>query len=168
MRFTGNQIEVHMSSGPTYPPIILTVNEFIPKDEHFLALSYAPPNVNTPTPKLEQVYAPPFGLPDNKGKGGLKKNCREHIKEIIKHERASCEAVCGDVSPLAWEIYNAVHRYRLSKDKLGNVRQLVAHQVTGTDFNSVETFTQGHEALCHALLHEPNHYFHKGLSQESD
>jgi hypothetical protein len=129
MKVTGNKIELHMSSGPTYPPIVLTVHEFIPANKEFLALSYAPPNVNNPTPALEQVYAPPFGLLEDNSRNKLRKSCREHIKAIIRQNRAACEARCGDVAPLSWEIHKIVHHYRLSQSTLRNVRQLSSPEI---------------------------------------
>jgi hypothetical protein len=76
-------------------------------------------------PKLERIYAPPLGLCDNKDDIRLREGCQDHIKSLIKHTEFSRDATNGDAAPLAWEVYEAVNRYKKSRRMLGDVRQTI-------------------------------------------
>jgi hypothetical protein len=125
--FTDNQIEVHISSGPNYPPIRVIVHEFIPANNELLAVHCAPPDISDPKPSIEEVYAPPFGLIDNNGKDRdkLRRSCREHIKVMIEHSQVFPTAASGNSAPLSCEIYEVVNRYGQSKRISGNVRSAI-------------------------------------------
>ena len=109
--------------------MILTVYEFVPKNDDFLFLYWAPPELNSPMPDLERIYAPPLGLLDNKRDNNnehdnkLRDSCLDHIKSLIKSSQFSKDATNGDAAPVAWEVYEAVDRFRKSRRMLGNVRQ---------------------------------------------
>jgi len=101
----------------------LTVHEFVPKNDDFLFLYWAPPELNSPMPDLERIYAPPLGLFENKHGCKLRDICQDHFKFLIKHSQFSKDATNGDAAPVAWEVYEAVDRFRKSQRILGNVRQ---------------------------------------------
>jgi hypothetical protein len=102
-----------------YPSIILTVYEFVPKNDDFLFLYWAPPELNSLMPELERIYAPPLGLYEDKPENKLRDICQDHIKSIIRSSQFSKDATNGDAAPVAWEVYEVVDRFRKSR----NVRQ---------------------------------------------
>jgi hypothetical protein len=130
--FTTNRITVYMSAGPGYPPMRITSYEFLLKTNRardFLSLYYAPANVHTSAPTLEQVCAPPLGLKEGKDDSKLRDSCEEHISGITEHSRFSKEATDGDASLLSRKVYEAVARYRNSRATLGNVRQAISYDL---------------------------------------
>lgn len=114
-KFTNNTIEVDMSSGPIYDKLRLTITEFEPQNEDFLALNFVGPkdDTNSPYQRFIPSYAPPFGLHRTSAKE-LKTNCRHHIESIIEKERDIGEATRGDISIISWKIFEAVNNYRKS------------------------------------------------------
>jgi hypothetical protein len=97
----------------------LTVTEFRPLDEDFLALNIVDPEERTDDQRQRfiQSYAPLFGL-RNSNSEILKIACSEHIRAIIKREREFGEAVYGDISILSWKAFEAVNPYRRSSREL--------------------------------------------------
>jgi len=106
-----------MSSGPIYDKLRLTVTEFQPRNEDFLALNYVGPkdDTNDQCQTFIPSYAPPFGLHHTSAKE-LKTKCLDHIISIIGRERDIGEATRGDISIMSWKIFEAVNNYRKSNE----------------------------------------------------
>jgi hypothetical protein len=113
--FTDNKIEIEISSGPDYPPIRLTVCEFVPKNREFLFLKYVETTNDTGKKcyKFTESFAPPLGL-DRDDLVDLREKCKSHVSSIIDRERDIGEATRGDTSMLSWEVFEAINRYRRS------------------------------------------------------
>jgi hypothetical protein len=120
--FTRKTIEVDVSCGPIYENLRLTVTEFLPRNEDFLALNFVGPkdDANGQCQRFIPSYAPPFGLHRTSAKE-LKKKCRNHIMSIIEMERDIGEATRGDISIVTWKIFEAVNNYRKSNVYSPNV-----------------------------------------------
>jgi hypothetical protein len=121
-KFTNNTIEVDMSSGPEYDNMHLTVTEFEPKNEDFLAFNLVGPkdDTNNHSQRFIPSYAPPFGLHRASTKE-LKSKCLDHIKSIIQKERDIGEATRGDISIISWKVYEAINNYRKSNGRNSDV-----------------------------------------------
>jgi hypothetical protein len=74
-------------------------------------------------PDLERIYAPPLGLFENKHDSKLRVICQDHFKSLIRHSQFSKDATNGDAAPVAWEVYEAIDRFRKSRRILESVRQ---------------------------------------------
>jgi hypothetical protein len=123
--FTENTFAVQMSSGPDYPVIDLMATEFRPLKPDFLDFEYVISDENTGDglQTFFKSYAPPIGLKGVDPRH-LRKICQDHIKSIINRERSVGEASYGDTSIIAWEIFEALNRYRRSNPENGNVSHL--------------------------------------------
>ena len=119
--FTLNQIDVEVSSGSYYPPIILKVREFVPTTNDFLVSRYISPYVNKSMLKLEEHYNPPIGICKDDF-NDLKDKLRENIKQIIKLQRNPVERTSGYLSAISFDVLKAIYRFRSSESMLGNVR----------------------------------------------
>jgi hypothetical protein len=108
-------MEIEISSGPDYPPIRLTVHEFLPKNLEFLYLKYVGTTngAGEKCHKFTESFAPPLGI-DGDYLVDLRKKCKSHVNSIIDQERDIGEATRGDTSMLSWEIFEAINRYRRS------------------------------------------------------
>ena len=105
--FTDNSINILVSSGPRYPPIALSVNEFHPAKNEFLVI----PVVNLyDDSHVSLEYAPPYGLTEE-ATSGLEEKWLEHIEAIIHGGRYEGEWEYGDTSKMSWKIYTAIYEY---------------------------------------------------------
>jgi hypothetical protein len=116
--FTGNRIEVEMSSGPEYPTFTLMAREFLPSDSAlnsgFLALPYvAKKHTRESHHTFTHSYAPPLALYDPDS-NDLREKCSVHLKSIVERERDVGEATRGDTSMLSWKVFEAINHYRKS------------------------------------------------------
>jgi len=161
--FTNNIIEVEMSSGPEYEKIHISVTEFQPRNEEFLALNFVATQheKDGEYQRFIPSYAPPFGL-HGAGAKGLKNKCQDHIRSIIEKERHSGEAKRGDTSLISWNIFEAVNNYRKSGgcNNVSNQFSIYPRLFSYTDLGQEASPREGSNALCHVLLHEPNHHLH--------
>jgi len=120
--FTDNLIEVEMSSGPHYPIMHLTANEFKPLKHEVPSLDYLGPSTRAgdQSQSITISYSLPIGLYKNSRKD-LRVMCLNHIKSIIEQDRHVGEVTEGDISIISWRVFEAVNRYRKSSGGNGNV-----------------------------------------------
>jgi hypothetical protein len=124
-----------------YPPIILSVREFLPKKEEFLAVQRIDISAEHAVHDFSGVvrrYALPLALPST-GAILLKGKCRNHIKSVVSKNRdqTATQIEFGEMSMISWKVYLAIHRYSKSSESLVAVslysnlteRHLKAHWV---------------------------------------
>jgi hypothetical protein len=113
--FTDNCVQIHLSSGPTYPPIALSVREFRPFKEDFLAVHRNIPDSSNI--EEEQIfsfinrYSLPLALPATEVTA-LRKKCLHHIKAVISQDRNPGETGPGGMSFISWKVFAAIERYK--------------------------------------------------------
>lgn len=156
-----------MSSGPKYDIFHLTITEFRPRDEDFLAFNVVGPkdDGDSQSQRFIASYAPPFGLHRTSAKE-LKNKCLDHIKSIIEMERDIGEATRGDISMLSWQVFEVVNNYRKSKGHNGDVSNsfsIYSKLYLLTDTDQESSLEEGYNVLRHALFYEPGHHLHQGL-----
>lgn len=114
--FYDNEVEVEISSGPTYWPISLRVHEFQPANEEFLALSHIKTDDDgNLSSEFTRRYAPPFALPPI-GTEVLREKCLEHVETIARSPRSEGEVYYRDTSRVSWDILSAIYQYQKSTD----------------------------------------------------
>lgn len=115
-RLSDNRVQVQISSGPTYQPISIWVNEFRPINDEFLEVSHIKTGENGhPSSKFIRRYAPPYMLHQNEIKT-LGDKCMEHVKLIAKNPRGKGELYFKYTSIVPWKVFNAIRRYHDSTD----------------------------------------------------
>lgn len=115
--YSDNHMEVFVSSGTTYPPIKLTVREFVPLKPDFLAFKlYEHDKVNDVS-TLKDAWSPPLGIADTSQ--DLSSDLTQHIRDIIKSKRNYGEVVYGSTSQLAWDMYEAIRLYQQANPEVG-------------------------------------------------
>lgn len=104
-----------MSSGPTYPIIVLTAHEFIVSNREFLELEYITSDIPTDeSPKrFQKSYSPPWGVYGSE-LCSVKQKILRHVKDIIRGPRDREEAESDETSIISWKLAEAVNAYRQS------------------------------------------------------
>jgi hypothetical protein len=114
--FTANKVAVQISSGPSYQPITLFINEFQPADEGFLALSQIETDKDGNfSSEFTRHYAPPFALPPG-ANSVLREKCLEHVELIAKGQRCRGEVHYKQTSVVSWDVFNAIAQYQRSSN----------------------------------------------------
>jgi hypothetical protein len=108
--FGSNEYEVCLSSGPSYPPIPVTVQAFRTKDPGFSMLKRFVPDGRGGAPILVEFYSPPLGITDFTQ--DLEGKLRNHIQLIVEGERNEGEVLYDGTSRLTWEVLEAVRLYQ--------------------------------------------------------
>jgi hypothetical protein len=164
--FTANKVAVQISSGPTYQPITLFVNEFQPVDEHFLALSQIKRDSDGNfSSEFTRQYAPPFALLPN-ANSVLREKCLEHVKLIAKQPRCRGEVHYKHTSIVSWDVFSAIAQYQRSSN-VGLFTFIIPKNLlnhSGTE----SICRRSNLALCHALLYGANSCFYRGLRRCGD
>jgi hypothetical protein len=109
--FTSVRATVHVSSGPSYPPIVISVREFRPRNVDFLALQHIEKSEDDQAHQLSPSYAPPLGL-NSRDNPDLGEKCLNHIKAIANMRRDYNEVKFGEMSEVSWKILDITDRYR--------------------------------------------------------
>ncbi len=156
--FSGNQVAVEISSGPTYRPISLFINEFQPVDEDFLALSQIKTDEDgNLSSEFTRQYAPPFALPPSSSIA-LREKCLEHVELIAKGSRNDGELSKKHTSIISWDLFNAIAQYQKSVN-VGTPGSIIPE--TKLNYHGTEqTCRRSYRALCYALFHGPKSCFH--------
>ena len=121
--FTSVQAAIYLSSGPEYPPILITVREFRPRNVNFLALQHIEKiekREGGQEHRLSPSYAPPFGL-ISRDNPDLGEKCLNHIKAIANMKRDHNEVEFGQMSEVSWKILDIIDRYRRATESSNNV-----------------------------------------------
>jgi hypothetical protein len=102
--------EVSLSSGPSYPPITVTVRAFRTKDPKFSLLKRFMPGSGGAAPFFAEFYSPPLGITDFTQ--DLERKLANHIQRIVEGQRNEREVLYGDTSRLTWDVHEAVRLYQ--------------------------------------------------------
>lgn len=150
-----NRFKVHLSSGPSYPPIQVTVARFRTKDWCDPSFSAVKKIVRVGTRKklrFVEFYSPPLGITDfNQDLDGKLTN---HIQGIAESERNYGEVLYGNTSELTWDLYGAVRCYQGTNP---TVISSIFPLFTKLNFQPEWTTPKGVEALHHAVFHDENY-----------
>ncbi len=108
--FTDVTMEVSLSCGPTFHPITLTVNEFLPKTDillyhHHLITVFQPPRHT-----LVLCHSAPVGLLGVES-FELKKECITHINIMISNQKYVAQVTAGESSTVCRDILQSLHNY---------------------------------------------------------
>ncbi|KAH8654611.1 hypothetical protein BGZ60DRAFT_157366 [Tricladium varicosporioides] len=108
--FGSRKYNVCLSSGPLYPPILLTVQAFRTKDPGFSVLKKFVYNDEDGTPTFVEFYSPLLGITDFTQ--DLEGILRNHITSIVEGKRDFEEVTYGNTSRLTWDVHEAIRLYQ--------------------------------------------------------
>ncbi|KAH6661963.1 hypothetical protein B0J14DRAFT_687579 [Halenospora varia] len=108
--YGSSEYKVCLSSGPSYPPILVTVQAFRTKDPSFSVLKKIVPENEGRAPAFVEFYSPPLGITDFTQ--DLDGKLRTHIQGIVGGERNFGEVSYGNTSRLTWDVHEAVRLYQ--------------------------------------------------------
>jgi hypothetical protein len=106
-----------MSSGRSYPPMSLVVNEFRTPNQEFLLVSDL---ARTSNDSLESTATLQYGLV-NYSVDELKKICLEHINGVMKFLRRPTENITDDTSIVLQKALEAVRQFEAENSNAKNV-----------------------------------------------
>jgi hypothetical protein len=108
-------IKISVSSGPNYPPMILSLREFHAIREDFLDVQRIEEADSNAEYGLQVVLrkALPLGLPPS-DVNLLKRQCLQHIRSIISSSRDPQETEFGETCIISSKVLVAIERYRTS------------------------------------------------------
>jgi hypothetical protein len=112
LSFSDIPIKISLSSGPRYPPIVLSVREFQPSGREFLEVQRISGS-DQEILSTKSCYSLPLGLPSTAALL-LKDKCRIHIESIVSYDRDYLpeQSEFGEMSLVSWHVYLAINRYR--------------------------------------------------------
>jgi hypothetical protein len=113
--FRDRPIKISVSSGPTYPPMTLSLREFCATREDFLDVKRLEKAGLDSECDLKIVVRKslPLGLPLSEV-SLLKRQCLQHIRSIISLTRSPQEMEFGETCIISSKVLIAVERYRIS------------------------------------------------------
>jgi hypothetical protein len=124
--FRGSPIKISVSSGPTYPPMILSLREFNTTRGDFLDVQRIE-KVDSDSEyglKILTRKALPLGLPPS-NISLLTKQCQQHIRSIISLNRNPYETEFGETSNISSKVLFAIERYRISSKSESTVSNTI-------------------------------------------
>jgi hypothetical protein len=120
--FKADKSVLKISSGPDYPPMIVTAQEFSPAEEFLVAVEYVPKDPVEPGHHaFVKSYALPLGLCGDPQ--DIRRECFTHLAATIAMRRNEEEATKSDTSQLSYKLFEAVNDYRKSHGEKDEVRQ---------------------------------------------
>jgi len=106
--FTDTYLEVEVSTGEVFSPMVLPVNVFKPKTLGLLKhtrLARADPVDKEQDLQAVEMYSAPVGILSN---------CKKHIEDMIKNPQYVAQVTAGDRTPLPRGILEIVFKYSSS------------------------------------------------------
>ena len=113
--FSNIQLDVDVSTGAVFKPLILQANVFQAKTWELLRQMRLADETGDHNSQLMQRYSPPVGLlglsvPD------LRKKCEKHIGEMVKNPAYAGQTTAGDTTRLPEMILEIVRDYCDAKE----------------------------------------------------
>jgi hypothetical protein len=114
--FTDTYLEVEVSTGEVFSPMVLPVNVFKPKTLGLLKhtrLARADPVDKEQDLQAVEMYSAPVGILFLELQE-MRSNCKKHIEDMIKNPQYVAQVTAGDRTPLPRGILEIVFKYSSS------------------------------------------------------